>query len=600
MPQLTPDMFPPKLTVLRFEPDCILKLSLPIPLYMMLWSFCLYAALASLSANFLINFVGPAWLFGAAFAVWIFNIKRGIVLTVDLRERRYRVCSPLGWGVRSGYPSATIKTVEEEEGRVASTLVIAGYEVLVCRSREKDAAERPFRSLLLALTLPQSDSPTAEPDKPKAVAPPLIVLVHGTWGSKSSWATPEHSEFVKAITSQLQVRAIFEKFPWSGANSAQVRFEAATRLAQYISGQLATSQRNVVMISHSHGGNIAMRAAALLTEVELRNVRNVFMNTPFLSTGAPFDIGVVHESLPDIIQSDLAQFCGYGFWFISVLLFSLVSSDGIPLDGSVEWWKLPLEIFVFFAPFAIFGWSWERIRRHLAELPRGNTVKPLPDQSLPLVIAHAQDEAFQALSFVVNLLSLAHHALLAAMVWVAWIFRKSRTLDVLFWTLAKGFSVVLILFLALHIGGGLIDGVVSSLFSVSKPPIRSALESLPEELRQFLSTLPQMMVVTFMLAVIVVGTVIATAMLIVLITALTRIIIFSGIGVIDQILTRSEFLIAVLGTVSISMIPPGRSESLRLEGRTLFNHSRIYEDPQVVALIAEYISKHSRPGNADK
>jgi hypothetical protein len=39
------------------------------------------------------------------------------------------------------------------------------------------------------------------------------------------------------------------------------------------------------------------------------------------------------------------------------------------------------------------------------------------------------------------------------------------------------------------------------------------------------------------------------------------------------------------------MIPPGRSETLRLESRTLFNHTDIYRDRQAIERIAEFINQ---------
>jgi hypothetical protein len=88
---------------------------------------------------------------------------------------------------------------------------------------------------------------------------------------------------------------------------------------------------------------------------------------------------------------------------------------------------------------------------------------------------------------------------------------------------------------------------------------------------------------------IVLGLTIVTVSASMLIMGILRLGVFFCIGVMDQIRDRTSFLNSVLGTVSISMIPGGRSEAMMLEGRTLLNHVKIYDDEQTISRIAGFI-----------
>jgi hypothetical protein len=63
--------------------------------------------------------------------------------------------------------------------------------------------------------------------------------------------------------------------------------------------------------------------------------------------------------------------------------------------------------------------------------------------------------------------------------------------------------------------------------------------------------------------------------------------------VLDQIRSQRDFLNAVLGTVSITMMPEGSARTVGLDGRALFNHVKIYDDPVAVKEIIRFIKEET-------
>src|SRR5215813_1201657 len=126
-----------------------------------------------------------------------------------------------------------------------------------------------------------------------------IILVHGTWGrgffpkrrevslyppNKRYWFE-EGSQFCAGLDAALKSASLdwpIRAFLWSGANSVQVRDSAA----QELSGQLRKDLQEdpdarAVIIAHSHGGNVALRALQHLDSMAGR-IRVVTLATPFL------------------------------------------------------------------------------------------------------------------------------------------------------------------------------------------------------------------------------------------------------------------------------------------------------------------------------
>src|SRR5580704_10134742 len=119
-----------------------------------------------------------------------------------------------------------------------------------------------------------------------------VILVHGTWGrgilvpTDEPWVGTywfnEGSQFRNNLEGKLKERGVvpqIEFIPWSGSNSILAR----SRVADTLRAHLDSSSPNVpqVVIGHSHGGNIALRAVKDSGASRTR-VHIVTLATPFL------------------------------------------------------------------------------------------------------------------------------------------------------------------------------------------------------------------------------------------------------------------------------------------------------------------------------
>jgi pimeloyl-ACP methyl ester carboxylesterase len=114
----------------------------------------------------------------------------------------------------------------------------------------------------------------------------MVILIHGTWSPAPAW-TRAGSPFVKSVVdglhgnfsdSEVQVA----NFSWDGRNTNAAREAATAKLITQILGiQNKNPFTKVILIGHSHGGNIAVSAAARVeTSAPVKAV--VTLATPFL------------------------------------------------------------------------------------------------------------------------------------------------------------------------------------------------------------------------------------------------------------------------------------------------------------------------------
>jgi hypothetical protein len=153
----------------------------------------------------------------------------------------------------------------------------------------------------------------------------LITLVHGTWPrglfprlsrfKKRVWELmrrqpsgppppfwfEEGSPFFARLNTELG--DIFHKItplPWSGANSIFVRDKTAHRLAEHLSAEHAEHpQAAQLIIAHSHGGNIALRALHLLHQPDGSRLCDADGANPLVVTLATPFIEVQHADFGD-------------------------------------------------------------------------------------------------------------------------------------------------------------------------------------------------------------------------------------------------------------------------------------------------------------
>ena len=92
------------------------------------------------------------------------------------------------------------------------------------------------------------------------------------------------SPFRKELELELKDASLdceIRPFCWSGANSIFARDEAAQKLARVLKDDLKSSNAAPIVIAHSHGGNVALRAMTHLG-ADTSRVRIVTLATPFL------------------------------------------------------------------------------------------------------------------------------------------------------------------------------------------------------------------------------------------------------------------------------------------------------------------------------
>ena len=145
------------------------------------------------------------------------------------------------------------------------------------------------------------------------------ILIHGTWGSRSDFGFTD-SLFCRAIKAAVQHDIEFERFEWSGSNSSMERMKAAKQLRDFVR-ELASGRAPVYLITHSHGGNVALEA--LQSDETAQRVGGLItLGTPFLSSEARRWVSFI-STFPGRM-SLYAVFTG----LIAVCIFAVAGSYG--------------------------------------------------------------------------------------------------------------------------------------------------------------------------------------------------------------------------------------------------------------------------------
>ena len=110
----------------------------------------------------------------------------------------------------------------------------------------------------------------------------IITLVHGTFARHASWT---HEGLLNDTLGGIK-GVLLNRFCWSGGNSHTDRLEAGRQLADHLIA-LAEKFKNakLFIVSHSHGGNVAMYALKHLEEKRIAYRINgvVTLATPFIT-----------------------------------------------------------------------------------------------------------------------------------------------------------------------------------------------------------------------------------------------------------------------------------------------------------------------------
>jgi hypothetical protein len=265
-----------------------------------------------------------------------------------------------------------------------------------------------------AMTNPDSGSPDV-----------LITLVHGTWGRglirtadpsrvkrrRARWFE-EGSGFRALLEQELTCRSMhaeIDAFLWDGANSIIRRDEAAEQLAKHLVAQKERCPRTPrLIIAHSHGGNVALRAVQQLDPHERHNIHIATLATPFVQVFTVPKSRKVEVAL--IWLKVLAFFC-FAVWLPSLFgaLIDALKPESelsvtLPLDIA-----LPLGTILF---RILSGWAWiaavlafilllkllSRNEKGLADLAERTRIE-LPTSGVRLLVLRAiDDEATLALA----------------------------------------------------------------------------------------------------------------------------------------------------------------------------------------------------------
>jgi hypothetical protein len=187
--------------------------------------------------------------------------------------------------------------------------------------------------------------------------------VHGTWGRgffprrQSQKRRPfwfeDGSPFLARLSTELgDIPHKIMPLLWSGANSIFVRDETAHVVADHLSAEHAEHpQATQLVIAHSHGGNIALRAlhhlrqrdASQLDGTDSTNPLVVTLATPFIEVHQADNLGWRKTGFIRIAPSMLVLSFGFFLWF---LFFGWVIST-LPSDGGPYGIDLVVMITVF-------------------------------------------------------------------------------------------------------------------------------------------------------------------------------------------------------------------------------------------------------------
>jgi hypothetical protein len=248
----------------------------------------------------------------------------------------------------------------------------------------------------------------------------VITLVHGTWGRgffarnsrkarRPRWFEPG-SDFRRNLDAHLTTENMvleYDDFQWSGHNSVLERDRAAQSLAKHLRAQTEQFPGYVkLVIAHSHGGTVAMRALHHLQQAVGETIRLVTVATPFVQIFLQYP-----ESHASQSYRRLAIVVGGMFGALSVVsALLLVNPEGpvwIKLIACLSFASMGL----FAIPWLMLGRPWFAQRRSAWVNRLIGASMASPRSLAPhkiLVLRGVEDEAALVLAFGAFGARLAH------------------------------------------------------------------------------------------------------------------------------------------------------------------------------------------------
>lgn len=138
---------------------------------------------------------------------------------------------------------------------------------------------------------------------------PIVCLVHGTFASRAAWADPAALLGTAIAACRGDGPApVFQRIEWSGDNTVEARLEATAALEARLSRIFSRDPgRRVILIGHSHGGNVALKAAERFAGNA--GLRVVTLATPFLIAQVRADAARLLAMLRAVVYLSLAVPC---------------------------------------------------------------------------------------------------------------------------------------------------------------------------------------------------------------------------------------------------------------------------------------------------
>jgi hypothetical protein len=278
----------------------------------------------------------------------------------------------------------------------------------------------------------------------------LITLVHGTWprgffprlfrfkqwvrgllGRRQPWEPPpfwfeEGSPFLVRLSAELRdIPHKITRHPWTGRNSIYERNDTAHALAERLSVEHTEHpQATQLVIAHSHGGNIALRALHLLHQPDGSRLCDADGANPLVITLAtPF------------IEVHKADFGSRPMRVRRALLIFLAGPLYLLVVGAPLYFLTPLSDTALFFTVQILGslffaaasWGWIEFREkarqgHLDKLHTATRLGELLSTQRLLVIRTIDDEASLtlALGAILNYVTARSIAFIMVLYLVLW------------------------------------------------------------------------------------------------------------------------------------------------------------------------------------
>ncbi|MBB3302922.1 hypothetical protein FHT72_006347 [Rhizobium sp. BK077] len=105
-----------------------------------------------------------------------------------------------------------------------------------------------------------------------------VGLVHGTFEPNADWCDPG-SVLYETLRNRLHAKQFeIKELHWTARNTFRSRYAGSLILQRKIAGALASSSE-LYLVSHSHGGNVALKASDAHFA---QDVKQIFIGTPFI------------------------------------------------------------------------------------------------------------------------------------------------------------------------------------------------------------------------------------------------------------------------------------------------------------------------------